>query len=125
MSALGQQRARTLEAMLADAGVRAIFTTQWTRTRQTAAPLAAKLNLTPVAVPAKEMDALLKHLNALGDNDTVLVVGHSDTLPAIAAALGTPPVGAIAETEFDRMLIVRTGAGQKPSLLTLRYGTSQ
>jgi hypothetical protein len=42
--------------------------------------------------------------------ETVLVVGHSNTAPGIAAALCRCSVTPMAETEFDRVMRVRFGA---------------
>jgi phosphohistidine phosphatase SixA len=38
---------------------------------------------------------------------TVLVVGHSNTVPAIVEALGAPAVGAIADDEYFHLFIVQ------------------
>jgi phosphohistidine phosphatase SixA len=123
LSVQGQRRAKALDAMLRDAGVRAIFTTEWVRTQQTAAPLAGRLKIAPTRISGEDTSGLVKKLQSLGDADVALVVGHSNTIPEIAAALGAPPVPEIPETEFDRLLIVRTAAGSKASVLTLRYNT--
>ena len=46
LSAAGEARATKLATMLADSGVKAIFTTEFRRTQDTGKPLAAKLGLT-------------------------------------------------------------------------------
>jgi hypothetical protein len=65
----GHRRSRTMRAeilagMLADAGVRQIFTSEVGRTQQTAGPLAKKLNLTPEVVPAKEVGVIVANEGA-------------------------------------------------------------
>ena len=77
--------------MLADAGVDAIFVTEYQRTQQTAAPLAARDHLKPVVIPANETGALIKTIREL-KSGVVVVVGHSNTVPAIIAGLGGPTV---------------------------------
>ena len=37
---------------------------------------------------------------------TVVVVGHSNTVPMIIKALGGPDIGAIPETEYDNLFTV-------------------
>ena len=116
----GKQRAESLSRLLADAGVSEIYVTDVQRTQQTAAPLAARLNLTPIVLPGANVNELVDRLKKLGPEKTVLVVGHSNTVPQIVEGMGGA-VPAISETEFNRMLIVTTGGG-KPGVVTLRYG---
>src|ERR1051325_339596 len=74
----GRGRARVLAGMLSDAKVRSIYTSELTRTQQTAEPLAQTLNIKPEVVPAKDIDTLVAKLRARTDEGTVLVVGHSN-----------------------------------------------
>src|SRR5438105_11993732 len=87
LSEIGKERAQKLARLLADAGVTAIYTSEVDRTKQTAAPLAKLLKLTPVIIPAKETSALLNKLRAAPDNAVILIVGHSNTIPAITEQL--------------------------------------
>lgn len=92
LSDVGKERAERLARMLADAGISAIYTTEVQRTQQTAAPLAKRLKIEPTVIAAKDVDGLVKKLQTLADGAVVLVVGHSNTLPAIMAKLlGKPP----------------------------------
>ena len=101
LSTAGAARAEKLLAMLADANIAAIFTTEYTRTKDTAAPLAAKIKITPEAIPAAQMNALLEKIKSHAD-DTVFVVGHSNTVPMIIKALGGPDV-LIGDNEYDNL----------------------
>lgn len=89
LSPTGHARASRLASTLKDAGIGAIYTTSFTRTKETAAPLASQLSITPVVVDAYDEEALLARLRR-ERADTVLVVGHVDTLPSIVARLGGP-----------------------------------
>ncbi len=51
LSEAGRERAKCLAATLADAQIEQIFISDLQRTQQTAAPLAEKLHLKPVAIP--------------------------------------------------------------------------
>jgi hypothetical protein len=53
---------------------------------------------------------------------TVLVVGHSNTLPAIIAALGAKEPPAICDPEYDGFYIVTISADGKAALMRSRYG---
>src|SRR5512140_1322272 len=80
LSAAGQQRATELARVLGEAGIAAIYTTPYERTRQTAAPLAAKLGLKPVEIAAGKdyAEQMAKRIREKNVGETVLVVGHSN-----------------------------------------------
>jgi phosphohistidine phosphatase SixA len=85
LSAAGEARARALAEKLGDAGVTAIFATQFQRTQQTAAPLARKLREKVQVHDADDTAGLVELLRA---QQRPLVVGHANTLPEIAKAFG-------------------------------------
>lgn len=121
LSPRGEQRARDLARLLSDANIRAIFTTEVRRTQQTAEPSASEFHLQATVIPAKGVDTLVSRLLALPDNETVLVVGHSNTIPLLVERLGGA-VPAMSDAEYDRLVIVVTSGKGKPAILTLRYG---
>jgi broad specificity phosphatase PhoE len=110
----GRARAQRLAAMLAKADVKVIFVTRFVRTQETAKPLADLLHLTPI----EESDTvqLVAKLRAHG-NETVLVVGHSDTVPDVIKAFGGPSV-TIADDEFDALFVLAPATG---ALTRLEY----
>jgi broad specificity phosphatase PhoE len=110
----GKARAQRLAAMLAGADVKAVFTTRFRRTQDTAKPLADLLRLTPI----EESDTvqLVAALRTRG-NETVLVVGHSDTVPDVIKAFGGPAV-TIADDEFDALFVLVPASG---ALTRLKY----
>jgi broad specificity phosphatase PhoE len=107
LSAAGTTRARALAAMLKDAGITAIYTTEYRRTIDTARPLADALTLAPEVVRAREQAALIAKLKA-HTAGAVLVVGHSNTVPAIIKALGGPDM-TVGEDEYDSLFFVAPG----------------
>ena len=117
LSARGQARAKSLAGMLRDAGIRAIYTSERKRTQQTAAPLAsstgAKLNI----VPADDVTALVGRIRS--ERGNVLVVGHSNTVPEILAALGDAESVQIGDNDFDNLFIVIPGTPVR--VVRLRY----
>jgi broad specificity phosphatase PhoE len=114
LSGAGTRRAQSLAKMLEDAGIAAIFTTEYKRTKQTAAPLATALGVVPTVVASKDMPDLVRKIKAATGN--VLVVGHSNTIPDVLKQLGISDPITIAEAEFDNLFIVVRG-----SLVRLRY----
>jgi phosphohistidine phosphatase SixA len=94
LSAAGRKRAAELSAALRGAGITAILTSPLRRTRETAAPLAAALGLSPTPIDmARGIDAHIDELaNAVRGHSggAMLVVGHSNTVPRLIGLLGGP-----------------------------------
>jgi broad specificity phosphatase PhoE len=89
------------------ARAQAIYTTEYTRTKDTGAPLAAALKITAEVVPARDQAALITKIMA-NTSGAVLVVGHSNTVPAIIKALGGADV-TLADSEYDSLFFVAPG----------------
>ena len=103
--------------MLKDAGITAIYVTEYKRTQQTAAPLAAALNVTPVIVKAGDVALLIAQIKQRSGN--VLVVGHSNTVPDIIKSLGVTTPVTIADAEYDNLFLIN--AADSPALVRLRF----
>jgi phosphohistidine phosphatase SixA len=117
LSAAGRARAQSLARMLKDAGITAIYTTEYKRTKQTAEPLAKVLGIEPTAIPSKDATSLGQKLKTVTGN--VLVVGHSNSVPGIIKDLGVGDSIAIADDEYDNLFVVVRGS--TPTLVRLRY----
>jgi phosphohistidine phosphatase SixA len=118
LNAKGRARADTLAHIASDAGVTAIFTSSFTRTKQTAEPLAARLGLQPQLAPPPPTFAQQVVSGALGE--VIVVAGHSDTVPEMIAALGASPP-TIGEREFDNLFVVAVAQSAEASVLRLKY----
>jgi phosphohistidine phosphatase SixA len=97
--------------------IKSIFTSEFLRTKQTAAPIAQALGIVPIEI-STDLDTAKGQL--LGAASPVLVIGHSNTVPDLIAALGGPADIQIEEHEFDRMFAV-TVAGGVASVMDFRY----
>lgn len=117
LSAAGKTRADKLATMLSSSGVTAIYATEFVRTQQTAAPVAAALKLTTTIKSSSDTAALVDELKTKHAHDIVLIVGHSNTVPAIIKALGGPTV-TVADDEYDKLFVLVPATG---ALTTLRY----
>jgi broad specificity phosphatase PhoE len=122
----GEARARALAELLTHAGIGAVISTPYARTRGTAAPLAAARGLTVETVPvaggvpahaAAVAEAVRRHAGK-----AVLVVGHSNTVPAIAAALGAPRLPDLCDGDYDQLFIVELLPPGEPRFVRARFG---
>ena len=128
LSDAGARRAGVLADSLAHAGISGIIVTQFQRTRLTAQPLATRLVIEPVVVAAggpvaDHANAVVAMIRERFAGRTVLVVGHSNSVPAIIHALGVSPDVTIPDWEYDDIFVVKTNAAGHPALVRSRYGT--
>lgn len=124
LSAAGIARAKELARVLANANVDVILTTPYRRTRDTVKPLADATKVQAIDVPgaktyAADVAAMIRTTLA---GKTVVVVGHSNTTPAVLRELGIANPPSIAESQHDDLFIVTLGEGMVPRLLHLNYG---
>jgi phosphohistidine phosphatase SixA len=76
---------------------RAIYVSTYRRSRETAAPLAARLGVRPTVYDPTNSEALVASI--LRERGPVLVVGHSNTVPEIVERLGGARPAPIAHHE--------------------------
>ena len=113
----GRRAAEALAAWFGEERPVAIYVTDYKRTRQTAAPLAARLGLTPIVYNPADTPALIARIRA--EHGAVLVVGHSNTVPDIVAALGGERPAALAHEDFgDIWRVAPSGATTKARIET-------
>jgi broad specificity phosphatase PhoE len=127
LSSAGERRALALAERLQGFALAEIYATPFRRTQLTAGPSAAARGL---QVQVREFgsrdpdeDALQFREALLRSHrgEAVLVVGHSNTVPAIVEALAGAPAEAMPETEYDRLSIVRIAADGSAELTVERY----
>jgi len=123
LSPAGQARAQELVRMIGDAGIKAIYATQYKRTQQTVKPLAEKIGVPATTIDAKNTAELVKQIRAQHNGDVVFVAGHNNTVPEIIAALGGPQLPIIPETEFDNLYVVTIYRVGKAKVLKMKYGS--
>jgi broad specificity phosphatase PhoE len=125
LTSVGEARAELLSHMFGAEvpGVRidAIYVNASLRSRMTAAPLAARLKSEPIVAPpdARSLARRVLHEHA---GARVLIVGRSDTIPAIVEALsGTAQVPRIADDEYGTMYIVSVPKIGRANVLRVTY----
>lgn len=124
LTAEGRVRARALLDAVRDAHVSAIITTQYLRTRATAEPTATALGIKPDVVTAGTATHAADVAAAVRAHSgkTVLVVDHSNTIPAIVEALGAKRPPAICDSEYDNLYLVTIAADGSAGLVRASYG---
>lgn len=128
----GKARAGRLASILNKAGIRAIFTSQLQRTKETARPLAQAIGVVPVVVPVQSEPSdptkvteqsikdLIEQIHQ-HSGEAVLIVGHTNTIPAVIAMLRADPIPNIPETEFDNLFVVTVYEKDKAKVVRLKY----
>jgi len=127
LSEAGQRRAAELARQLAGvdvvAGIDAVYATSYRRSAETAKPIADALKLQVRSYDAADTEKFLDELVKEEKGKIVLVVGHSDTVPAMIGNMGASKrVPAIAADEYDNIYIVSIPWFGKTKTLRLRYG---
>jgi broad specificity phosphatase PhoE len=123
LTTAGEARAQALADRLTRERPAALFTTDTRRTRATLGPLAQATHLTPLVYDPDKMADLAARIREQFAGQTVVVVGHSNTLLPQLAALGVePPVQEIKDNEFDYLFKVTLRDGKPAKLETSRYG---
>ena len=124
ITSAGKRRADDLATRLGAAGVTAIIATQFKRTQETAQPLATQLGIAPEIILAGTKDhpdsvaaAVLRHRGG-----KILVVGHSNTLPGIIAALGGPRLPNLCDAEYSNLFVMYIPASGRVELTRQHYG---
>jgi broad specificity phosphatase PhoE len=127
----GVARSELLARILAKSGVKAIYTSQFLRTKATAEPLAKQLGFASVPITLKVSASNPREISSESiqeiidkifqtPGDRVLVVGHSNSTPAVIKALGgdAAPIG---EKDYDNLFVVTIYAKGKASVTQLKY----
>lgn len=123
LSEAGEVRARALAQTLAGMRFDAVIATERQRTQATARPLAQAQGLTPeiVGLGAAHVDSVVAAVRRHAGR-TVLVVGHSNTVPRIAHALGGPQLRDFCEPEYAHLFVMVLKDGAAPRLEQRTYG---
>ena len=122
----GEERARALAEVLEHASIGVIITTPYARTHSTAAPIASLRGLTVETVAVA--GGVAAHAQAVAaavrrhSGKAVLVVGHSNTITAIAAALGGPRLPDLCDEHYDQLFVLELPATGEVRFARTHYG---
>lgn len=129
----GVARSQELAKLLGAAGIKTIITSQLTRTKQTAEPLATKLNLTATPISlrsnpnnprqiAEESTTEVVNRILERSGESVLIIGHSNSIPDVIKMLGGDTVPTIDERVYSDLFIVTVYGKGKAKVVHLKYG---
>ena len=119
----GKARAEDLASMLHFIPLEAVYSTPYIRTRETARPVAEskKLNILSYK-PGNDEEFLAKLLNKFAGK-TVLIVGHSNTIPGMVNTLTEREIfSGLDDSTYDNIFIVTVSAKRNATVLRLRFG---
>lgn len=117
----GHQRAQALAILLKDEPVKAVYATPYKRTQDTGKPLAEQKGLQVQTYEAAVGLALLEKIKTGPGDQTVVILGHSNSIPTLVnALLGREEVKAISEEVYGQVFVVTISPEGKTSLLRLQ-----
>lgn len=122
LSRAGRLRAQDLAHAAGASGVTAIYATNFLRTQETVAPLAAALGLTPIVMDAGLTEQLVEDIRNNRRGQTVLVCGHSNTVPDIVEGLSGVVVEPIPDARYDGLYVVTRNDNETGRATRVRYG---
>jgi broad specificity phosphatase PhoE len=122
LSPIGSKRALALARVLRKRAVLAVYATQFQRTQASAAPTAQQFGLTVIRYdatqPSAEFTNMLRQRHPAG---TVLVVGHSNTVPLIVAALCDCAAPALQDSDYGDRFEVRVFADGRKTMTQEKF----
>ena len=127
LTVLGQRRAAALADILSDAGVGAIFSTQFKRNIQTVTPIAEKVGLRVNVRPISSASlgdharALAAEVRDMHGGETVLIVGHSNTVDDLVAEFGGPTLDDLAHDDYDNIYLLMVVPNKATGFIQLAY----
>ena len=124
LAPVGVERAQEIARVFGDAGINAIYATQYKRTQQTVKPLSDRTGVPVTVLDAKDTNGLLKQIQTAHRGQTVFIAGHNNTVPAIVSELSGQTYPVIPDTEYDNLYIVTIYRFGKAKVIKLKYGRS-
>ena len=122
LSTKGTVRAQVLARTLKDAGVTAIYASQFGRAQLTALPLARETGDSVRTYDANYLEALVKRVRAEAPGGTVLIVGHSDTISETYENFTGERLPKDEQVTYDKLYVVTFAPDGTHRLVRLRYG---
>lgn len=123
LSAEGQERAGELVRVLKNVPFGAVYSSNYNRTRQTAQPTATDKGLNVQIYDPLNQNPLINTVLADHKGGAVLVIGHSNTAPALLNLLtGTSAWPQLPESQYDNLFIVTVFEKGRAEVAHLKYG---
>ncbi|MFN8253506.1 MAG: phosphoglycerate mutase family protein [Ferruginibacter sp.] len=127
LTAAGRKRAGDLLHTLQNKKIERIYATQYKRTQQTGDSLRIQLHIDTLLYKADTTgESILNKIIAAGDGGkTILIIGHSNTIPKIIRKLGAAdfPSNDIPDAVFDNLYLLTYKKG-KAVMKEMKYGAA-
>lgn len=125
LSEAGVARARALDAALAHASPSTIVVSPRKRTGETAAVVQQRVGVAPTVIALDAQHVKNAAAAVMKANGVVLVVGHSNTIPAIVNALAGTKLPDICDASYGTMYLVTPATnGGKAQVVKSSYGVA-
>jgi broad specificity phosphatase PhoE len=120
---IGIQRSNDLNAYFSRKKPDSIFVTKYLRNQLTAAPTATAAGITPTIVNQSDTNNINVFVTRLLklNKKSVLIVGHTNTVPLIVKGLSGETISPIQENDYDNMYIIKQ-TRTKRHLIQRTYG---
>lgn len=125
LSERGRARSAALAETLRQAGITGAIVSERIRTQQTAAPSLGEIVPDTVSIAggvAAHARAVADRIRSRHSGGTVLVVGHSNTIPAIMTALGAGPLPDICDAAYGNLYIMFLIERAPPRIVRAKFG---
>lgn len=100
----GHARAKATAKILADTKLKSIYSTDYKRTRETAAPTADMTGLKPIVYDPRALESFAEMLKKA--ELPALVVGHSNTTPVLVNFLAGTKYPLLEDHQYDHLYVV-------------------
>lgn len=123
LSTEGEQRAQQLAQMFGESrgALNALYVTQTRGAQQTAAPLADRLGLHPILVPANDPGGTANRVLREHDGGTVMLVGANANVAQLLQELTGRDVTAAKDDESDTVFVISVPTFGDVSVLRMKY----
>ena len=118
LSKEGYERAQKIASLLEKVGLTAIYSTDYKRTRNTVKPIADQKELGITIYDPRDDKFIMEILNS-EKGGTVLISGHSNTIPTMINQVAQTNYPNFSEEEYDNLIIVIIKPENEPQLIWL------
>jgi phosphohistidine phosphatase SixA len=119
----GEQRAQRLAQMFAESGnaLSGLYVSQTRVAQQTAAPLADRLGLHPIVVPANDPSGTASRMLREHDGGTVMLVTTNSNVLAVLREIAGRDVAAGKDDEYDTVFVISVPTFGDANVLRMKY----
>jgi len=120
LTAAGRGTAQDWSKMLMGSGVEIVIHTDARRSRETGKIIASALGVEQAEVPMADIAGLFDLLTFDYEEQNVLIIAHTETIPAILSRLGVQEKVEIAANDYKNLFLVISAANSQGALVKLR-----